>query len=205
MGTPWTWVNRIDNTSNLALGNWNCAFCTGRNSSALEWQHVLVYLAAIQEVIELQICNQDLVQNYKVVNLLSIYNFNIQKALEKDTNVFQSCRSKQKRLHPKPLIQKSPQLGSLPYMQRVSRGLFLPLFFPLARHKWIRFTWSIVQNPHVHCKSWEPLCFGTCLLQAIVLALLVVQKFWLALPRTRACNPAQFHNTRTILQLELSF
>lgn len=47
-----------------------------------------MYLAAIQEVIELQICNQDLDQNYKVVNLLSIYNSNIQKALEKDANVF---------------------------------------------------------------------------------------------------------------------
>ncbi len=117
-----------------------------------------MYLAAIQEVIEFQICNQDLGQNCKAVNLLSIYNSNIKKALEKDTNVLQSCRSKQKRLHPRPLIQKSPHLGSLPYMQWVSRGLFLPLFFPLARHKWIRSTWSIVQNPHAHCaKSTCPL------------------------------------------------
>jgi hypothetical protein len=168
-----------------------------------------VYLAAIQEVIELQICNHDLGQNYKAVNLLSIYNSNIQKALEKDTNVFQSCRSKQKSLHPKPLIQKSPHLGSLPYMQWVSRGLF---FSPLQGTNGsglldplFKIHMPIVQNPHVHCKSWEPFCFETCLLQAIVLILLVVQKFWLALPRTRACNPAQLHNTRTVLQLELSF
>ncbi len=196
VGTPWTWVNRIDdNTGNLALGNWNCAFSTGRNSSALLWQHVLVYLAAIQEVIELQICNQYLGQDYKVVNLLSIYNSNIQKALEKDTNVFQSCRSKQKRLHPRPLIQKSPHLGSLPYLQWVSSGLFLPLFFPLQGTNGsgllgplFKIHMPIAQNPHVHCKSWEPFCYGTCLVQAIVLVLLVVQKFWLALPRTRACN-----------------
>ncbi len=191
VGTPWTWVNRIDNTF-LALGNWTCAFSTGRNSSPLEWQHVFSVPCCrveVQEVIELQICNQDLDQNYKVVNLLSMYNSNIQKGLEKDTNVFQSFRSEQKRLHPRPLIQKSTHLRSLPYMQWIL-VTFFNSFFPLARHKWIRSTWSIVhmpiaQNPHVHCKSWESFCCRTCLLRAIVLVLLVVQKFLLALPGTK--------------------
>jgi hypothetical protein len=133
VGTPWTWVNRIDNTGNLALGNWNCAFSTGRNSSPLEWQHVLVYLAAglkFKKLMNFKFANQDLDQNYKVVNLLSMYNSNIQKGLEKDTSVFQSFRSEQKRLHPRPLIQKSPHLRSLPYMQWVLRDLFCLFFSP---------------------------------------------------------------------------
>jgi hypothetical protein len=84
-----------------------------------------------------------------------MYNSNIQKALEKDTNVFQSCRSKQKRLHPRPLMQKSPHLGSLPYMQWVSRGLFLPLFSSLQGTNGsgllgplFKIHMPIVQNPH---------------------------------------------------------